>query len=43
MAVDEIIDPAATRPVLIRALERLAVAPPPRGHRKPLQSWPTCL
>jgi acetyl-CoA carboxylase carboxyltransferase component len=43
MALDEIIDPAETRPFLIRALERLEVPPPPRGHRKPLQSWPTCL
>ncbi len=43
MNVDEIIDPAETRPFLIRALARLAVPPPPRGYRKPLQSWPTCL
>ena len=43
MNVDEIIDPAETRPFLIRALEKLEVPPPPRGYRKPLQSWPTCL
>ncbi|MFN8559944.1 MAG: carboxyl transferase domain-containing protein, partial [Dehalococcoidia bacterium] len=43
MALDEIIDPAETRPFLIRALEKLAVPPPPRGYLKPLQSWPTCL
>lgn len=43
MGIDEVIDPAETRPFLIRALDKLAVAPPARGHRKPLQSWPTCL
>ena len=43
MAVDEIIDPAETRPFLIRALARLEQAPPPRGQLKPLQSWPTSL
>lgn len=43
MRVDEVIDPAETRAFLIRAFGKLAVPPPPRGHRKPLQSWPTCL
>lgn len=43
MKVDEVIDPAETRLVLARALEYCAVTPPPRGYRKPLQSWPTCL
>ena len=40
--VDEVIDPADTRAVLARALA-YGVQPPLRGHRKPLQSWPTCL
>ncbi len=35
MAVDEIIDPAETRPVLIRALERLAVADLPVNEMEP--------
>lgn len=42
MKVDEIIDPAETRPVLIRALQTLDVPPPPRGHPRPLAAWPTC-
>jgi acetyl-CoA carboxylase carboxyltransferase component len=40
MAVDEIIDPADTRPVLARALGRLAGRPPARGWERPLASWP---
>ncbi len=40
MKVDEIIDPADTRPVLARALARLAGREP--GGERPLASWPTC-
>jgi acetyl-CoA carboxylase carboxyltransferase component len=41
MAVDEIIDPAETRPVLARALTRLAGRPVARGWERPLATWPT--
>jgi acetyl-CoA carboxylase carboxyltransferase component len=41
MAVDEIIDPADTRPTLGRALTRLAARPPVQGSQRPLASWPT--
>ena len=42
MNVDEIIDPADTRPVLARALGRFAGRPPARGWERPLASWPAC-
>jgi acetyl-CoA carboxylase carboxyltransferase component len=42
MAVDEIVDPAETRPVLARALGRLDSRPLARGWERPLASWPTC-
>jgi methylmalonyl-CoA decarboxylase subunit alpha len=42
MKVDEIIDPADTRPVLARALTRLAQRPVADGARRPLATWPTC-
>jgi acetyl-CoA carboxylase carboxyltransferase component len=42
MKVDEIIDPADTRPVLARALTRLAQRPVADGSRRPLATWPTC-
>ncbi|MCW2984901.1 MAG: hypothetical protein JWR63_2471 [Conexibacter sp.] len=42
MKVDEIIDPADTRPTLARALDRLARRPAADGSRRPLASWPTC-
>ena len=40
MKVDEIIDPAETRPVLARALDRLSNRE--RCPDRPLSSWPTC-
>jgi acetyl-CoA carboxylase carboxyltransferase component len=43
MNLDDVIDPADTRSVLVRAIERAAVPPPLPGHRKPLSYWPTCL
>ena len=42
MNIDEIIDPAETRPFLLRCLEMFPVEPPPRGQLKPLAYWPTC-
>jgi acetyl-CoA carboxylase carboxyltransferase component len=42
MKVDEIIDPADTRPTLSRALNRLANRPVADGSTRPLASWPTC-
>src|SRR4051794_20444226 len=42
MNVDEVIDPADTRPVLARALARFEGRPPARGWERPLASWPTC-
>jgi acetyl-CoA carboxylase carboxyltransferase component len=41
MAVDEVVDPADTRPILAAALRRLAGRPPVDGSRRPLASWPT--
>lgn len=43
MHVDEVIDPRDTRTVLIRALKRAEVVPPPRGQFRALAAWPTCL
>jgi acetyl-CoA carboxylase carboxyltransferase component len=43
MNVDEIIDPAETRAVLVRALAECDRPAPPAEYRKPLASWPTCL
>lgn len=43
MNVDEVIDPAETRAVLIRALEECDRPAPPESYRKPLASWPTCI
>lgn len=40
--VDEVIDPADTRPTLARALARLEGRPLAEGWRRPLASWPTC-
>jgi acetyl-CoA carboxylase carboxyltransferase component len=42
MNIDEIIDPADTRSVIIRALHECRQPAPPRGYRKALASWPTC-
>ena len=42
LAVDEIIDPADTRGVLARALNRLDGRPREPGWQRPLASWPTC-
>jgi acetyl-CoA carboxylase carboxyltransferase component len=42
MKIDEIIDPADTRPTLARALSRLAHRPVGDGSRRPLATWPTC-
>ena len=42
MEIDEIIDPAQTRPWLCTHLDRLHIQPPPWGQRKPLAWWPTC-
>jgi methylmalonyl-CoA decarboxylase subunit alpha len=41
MKIDEIIDPADTRPVLARALTRLTQRPSPATGTRPLASWPT--
>ncbi|MFC1896861.1 acyl-CoA carboxylase subunit beta [Thermodesulfobacteriota bacterium] len=41
--VDEIIDPAETRVVILNALRRMRVTPPPKGQPRPLAHWPTCL
>lgn len=43
MNIDEIIDPAETRAVLIRALAECDRPAPAPEYRKPLASWPTCL
>jgi acetyl-CoA carboxylase carboxyltransferase component len=42
MKVDEIIDPADTRPTLARVLGRLERRPAVNGATRPLASWPTC-
>jgi acetyl-CoA carboxylase carboxyltransferase component len=42
MKVDEIIDPADTRPTLARALHRLSNRPQVNGSTRPLASWATC-
>jgi acetyl-CoA carboxylase carboxyltransferase component len=42
MKVDEIIDPADTRPTLARMLGRLEGRPAVNGAARPLASWPTC-
>ena len=42
MEIDEIIAPAETRAWIRTYLDRLRVAPPPWGERKPLAWWPTC-
>jgi methylmalonyl-CoA decarboxylase subunit alpha len=42
MKVDEIIDPADTRPTLARALGRLEGRPAVDGAARPLAGWPTC-
>jgi acetyl-CoA carboxylase carboxyltransferase component len=41
MTVDEVIDPAETRPVLARALARLDGRAAPGPGERPLASWPT--
>lgn len=43
MNIDEIIDPAETRGVLVRSFRELDRPAPPRQYRKPLASWPTSL
>jgi acetyl-CoA carboxylase carboxyltransferase component len=43
MNIDEIIDPAETRSVILRALDECDRPAPAADHRKPLSSWPTCL
>ncbi|OAI43154.1 hypothetical protein AYO38_10995 [bacterium SCGC AG-212-C10] len=43
MTVDEVIDPADTRAVLIRVLAECDRPAPPQDYRKPLASWPTCI
>lgn len=42
MAIDEIIDPADTRPVLAAALARFGRRPVARSWERPLATWPTC-
>ncbi|WP_027006707.1 acyl-CoA carboxylase subunit beta [Conexibacter woesei] len=42
MKVDEIIDPADTRPTLSRSLNRLSNRPVANGSTRPLAAWPTC-
>ncbi len=42
MKIDEIIDPADTRAILARYLERFSHRPFEPGHLRPLASWPTC-
>lgn len=42
MNLDEIIDPADTRRVLLEAVRRHPVTPPRRGETRPLAHWPTC-
>jgi acetyl-CoA carboxylase carboxyltransferase component len=43
MNIDEVIDPAETRDVIVRALDECDRPAPAQGYRKPLASWPTCL
>ena len=43
MKIDEIIDPADTRPALVDFLDRYADRPFQSGADRPLSSWPTCL
>lgn len=42
MEIDEIIDPAETRPWLRQQMDLLHIEPPRWGERKPLAWWPTC-
>lgn len=42
MKLDEIVDPADTRGVLARYLDRFSHRPFQPGHLRPLASWPTC-
>lgn len=42
MAIDEIIDPADTRPLLDAALRRFDGRPAARSWERPLATWPTC-
>lgn len=42
MKIDEIIDPADTRPTLARYLGRFAGRPFEPGTSRPLSAWPTC-
>ncbi len=42
MALDEIIDPADTRRVLVDAVRRHPITPAPRDQPRPLAYWPTC-
>jgi acetyl-CoA carboxylase carboxyltransferase component len=41
MQLDDIIDPYETRSVITRAFDRLRTPPRPRGHPRPLASWPS--
>jgi len=43
MRIDEIIDPAETRAVLARFVQRHAGRPFQSGAERPLSSWPTCI
>jgi acetyl-CoA carboxylase carboxyltransferase component len=43
MNLDEIIDPADTRRILVDAVRRHTIIPAPRDHPRPLAYWPTCL
>ena len=42
MKIDEIIDPADTRPVLARYLARFAGGPCPPPDGAAAAAWPTC-
>jgi acetyl-CoA carboxylase carboxyltransferase component len=42
MALDEIIDPADTRRILVEAVRRHPIIPAPRDRPRPLAYWPTC-
>ncbi len=42
MSLDEIIDPADTRRILVDAVRRHPITPAPRDRPRPLASWPTC-